>query len=84
LECAIWLFQRGEVQVDDQMSTHGMRAMAETLLKLNKVSGKESSSALAFSEQNWGTSTHDYHASISKCNNTAMSEIIAMAHTLII
>ncbi|KAI6140533.1 hypothetical protein BKA82DRAFT_160469 [Pisolithus tinctorius] len=84
LERAIWLFQRGEVQVDDQMSTHGMRATAKTPLKLNKVSGKESSSALAFSEQNWGTSTRDYHASISKHNNAAMSEIVAMAHTLII
>ncbi|KAI6010791.1 hypothetical protein F5J12DRAFT_718537, partial [Pisolithus orientalis] len=52
LEHAIWLFQRGEVQVNDQMSTHGMRVMAKTPLKLNKVSGKESSSALAFSEWN--------------------------------
>ncbi|KAI6141328.1 hypothetical protein BKA82DRAFT_3941020, partial [Pisolithus tinctorius] len=84
LEHAIRLFKRGEVQVDDQMSTHGMRATAKTPLKLNKVSRKESSSALAFSEQNWGTSTCDYHASISKRNNAAMSEIIAMAHTLVI
>ncbi|KAI6147389.1 hypothetical protein BKA82DRAFT_3953153, partial [Pisolithus tinctorius] len=57
---------------------------AKTPLKLNKVSGKESLSVLVFSEQNWGTSTHDYHTSISKHNNTAMSEIIAMAHTLVI
>ncbi|KAI5998928.1 hypothetical protein F5J12DRAFT_681688, partial [Pisolithus orientalis] len=57
---------------------------AKTPLKLNKVSGKESSSALAFSEQNWGTSTRNYHTSIPKCNNAAMSEIVAMAHTLII
>ncbi|KAI6145386.1 hypothetical protein BKA82DRAFT_3946624, partial [Pisolithus tinctorius] len=84
LEHAIRLFQRGEVQVNDQMSTHGMRAMAKTPLKLNKASGKESLSALAFSEQNWGTSTCDYHTSISKHNNTVMSEIIAMAHTLVI
>ncbi|KAI5999822.1 hypothetical protein F5J12DRAFT_688305, partial [Pisolithus orientalis] len=84
LEHAIQLFQRGRCKFDDQMSTHGMRATAKTLLKLNKVSKKEPSSALAFSEQNWGTSTRNYHASTSKCNNAAMSEIIAMAHTLVI
>ncbi|KAI5998490.1 hypothetical protein F5J12DRAFT_696703, partial [Pisolithus orientalis] len=84
LEHAIWLFQMGEVQVDDQMSTHGMSTTTKTPLKLNKVSGKESSSVLAFSEQNLGTRTHNHHTSISKGNNTVLSEIVPMAHTLII
>ncbi|KAI6100816.1 hypothetical protein EDD16DRAFT_1448330, partial [Pisolithus croceorrhizus] len=59
LERAIRLFQRGELHVDDQISTRG-KATAKTPLKLNKVSGKESSTALAFSEQNWGACTRQY------------------------
>ncbi|KAI6030262.1 hypothetical protein EDC04DRAFT_2605340 [Pisolithus marmoratus] len=45
---------RGELHVDDQISTHG-KATTRTPLKFNKVSGKESSATLAFSKQNWGS-----------------------------
>ncbi|KAI6153198.1 hypothetical protein BKA82DRAFT_34262 [Pisolithus tinctorius] len=52
LEHAIQLFQRGDMDVNNQISTWG-KATAKTPLKLNRTSGKESSAALAFSEQNW-------------------------------
>ncbi|KAI6032562.1 hypothetical protein F5J12DRAFT_779047 [Pisolithus orientalis] len=83
LEHAIHLFQTGEVQVDNQISSCSMKATAKTPLKLNKVSRKESLSTLAFSKQNWGMSTHNYFTSISKCDDAALSEIIAMAQALI-
>ncbi|KAI6110927.1 hypothetical protein EDD16DRAFT_1710592 [Pisolithus croceorrhizus] len=56
LERAIRLFQRGQLHVDDQFSSRG-KATARTPLKLNKSSGKETSTALSFSEQNWGACT---------------------------
>ncbi|KAI6009254.1 hypothetical protein BKA83DRAFT_4070689, partial [Pisolithus microcarpus] len=54
LEHVICLFQRGELQVNDQISACS-KATVKTPLKLNKASGKESSTVLAFSEQNWGS-----------------------------
>ncbi|KAI6157350.1 hypothetical protein BKA82DRAFT_4009734 [Pisolithus tinctorius] len=67
------------VQVNNQISSHSMKVTVKTPLKLNKVSRKESSSliALAFSEHNWGASTHDHFALISKCNDATLSEIVA-------
>ncbi|KAI6029787.1 hypothetical protein BKA83DRAFT_4018049, partial [Pisolithus microcarpus] len=59
LERAIRLFQRGQLHVDDQFSSCG-KATARTPLKLNKSSGKETSTALSFSEQNWGACTRQY------------------------
>ncbi|KAI6032281.1 hypothetical protein BKA83DRAFT_4030422, partial [Pisolithus microcarpus] len=65
LECAIHLFQRGDLHIDDQLSAHG-KATVRTPLKFNKMSGKETLAALSFSEQNWGTCTHQYFMSINK------------------
>ncbi|KAI6014755.1 hypothetical protein BKA83DRAFT_4022974, partial [Pisolithus microcarpus] len=65
LEHAIHLFQRGKLHVDDQISTHG-KATVKTPLKLNKTSRKESSTALVFSEQNWGSCTQQYFMSINR------------------
>ncbi|KAI5994967.1 hypothetical protein EDC04DRAFT_2550237, partial [Pisolithus marmoratus] len=65
LKHAICLFQRGKLHVDDQISTHG-KATTKTPLKLNKVSGKESLTVLAFSEQNWGACTQQYFMSVNK------------------
>ncbi|KAI6043363.1 hypothetical protein EDC04DRAFT_2553870, partial [Pisolithus marmoratus] len=62
---AICLFQRGDLLVNDQISAHG-KATARTPLKLNKMSGKESSAMLSFSEQNWGACTHQYFMLINK------------------
>ncbi|KAI6114543.1 hypothetical protein F5141DRAFT_979760, partial [Pisolithus sp. B1] len=59
LECAIHLFQRGDLHVDDQLSSHG-KATVRTPLKINKSSGRETSTALSFSEQNWGACTRQY------------------------
>ncbi|KAI6017639.1 hypothetical protein BKA83DRAFT_4026399, partial [Pisolithus microcarpus] len=65
LERAIRLFQRGELHVDDQLSSHG-KATVRTPLKLNKPSGRETSTALSFSEQNWGACTRQYFMSVNK------------------
>ncbi|KAI6126553.1 hypothetical protein F5141DRAFT_965395, partial [Pisolithus sp. B1] len=59
LERTIRLFQRGDLHVDDQLSSHG-KATVRTPLKINKSSGRETSTALSFSEQNWGACTHQY------------------------
>ncbi|KAI6103792.1 hypothetical protein EDD16DRAFT_1445914, partial [Pisolithus croceorrhizus] len=65
LKHVIHLFQRGKLHVDDQLSSHG-RATVRTPLKLNKPSGRETSTALSFSEQNWGVRTHQYFMSVNK------------------
>ena len=54
----------------------------QTPLKFNKVTGKESSVALLFSEQNWGSCTREYFMSINKHNVTALKEIVSMASAL--
>ncbi|KAI5999621.1 hypothetical protein EDD15DRAFT_2123044, partial [Pisolithus albus] len=82
LERAIHLFQRGELHVDDQISTRG-KATAKTPLKLNKTSGKESSTALAFSEQNWGSCTRQYFMSVNRRNHAALKEVVTMANSVL-
>lgn len=81
LECALHLIQRGDIDIDDQISTRG-KATMKTPLKFNKVTGKESSIALLFSEQNWGSCTHEYFMSINKHDVTALKEIDSMASAL--
>ncbi|KIO14671.1 hypothetical protein M404DRAFT_118971, partial [Pisolithus tinctorius Marx 270] len=82
LEHAIQLFQRGDMDIDNQISTWG-KATAKTPLKLNRTSGKESSAALAFSEQNWGTCTRHYYTSVAKRDHLALTEIVSMANALV-
>ncbi|KAI6021077.1 hypothetical protein EDC04DRAFT_2549006, partial [Pisolithus marmoratus] len=65
LEHAIRLFQRGELHVDDQISACG-KATVKTPLKFNRASRKESSTALAFSEQNWGSCMWQYFMSVNR------------------
>ncbi|KAI5999733.1 hypothetical protein EDC04DRAFT_2546513, partial [Pisolithus marmoratus] len=65
LEHAIHLFQRGKLHVNDQISACS-KATVKTPLKLNRASGKESSTALAFSEQNWGSCTWQYFMSVNR------------------
>ncbi|KAI6112329.1 hypothetical protein EV401DRAFT_2074806 [Pisolithus croceorrhizus] len=82
LERAIRLFQRGQLHVNDQFSSRG-KATARTPLKLNKSSGKETSTALSFSEQNWGACTRQYFMSINKRNNAALKEIVVSASAFV-
>ncbi|KAI6097748.1 hypothetical protein EDD16DRAFT_1776202 [Pisolithus croceorrhizus] len=82
LKCVIHLFQRGKLHIDDQLSSHG-KATVRTPLKLNKPSGREMSTALSFSKQNWGACTCQYFMSVNKCNNTALKEIVISASTFI-
>ncbi|KAI5989264.1 hypothetical protein EDD15DRAFT_2171448, partial [Pisolithus albus] len=59
------------------------KATARTPLKFNKTSGKESSTALSFSEQNWGSCTRQYFMSINKRSSTALKEIVVSANALV-
>ncbi|KAG2124063.1 hypothetical protein BD769DRAFT_1669554 [Suillus cothurnatus] len=67
---------------------HALKLVAEkekkstnlkTPLKINKSTGKESSTPLAFSELNWGQYTTDYHLSIVKHSPKYTTDTIAMA-----
>ncbi|KAI5999799.1 hypothetical protein F5J12DRAFT_784576 [Pisolithus orientalis] len=53
LKHAIQLLQRGDVDINNQISSQG-KATMKTPPKLNRTSGKESSAALAILEKNWG------------------------------
>ena len=64
--------------VDDQISTRG-KATTKTPLKVNK----ESSTALAFSEHNWGSCTRQYFLSVARRSPTALNEVITMSSALI-
>ncbi|KAI6004447.1 hypothetical protein F5J12DRAFT_783420 [Pisolithus orientalis] len=82
LKCAIQLFQRGDMDINNQISTWG-KATVKTPLKLNRMSGKESLAALAFLEQNWGMCTRHYYMSVAKCDHLALTEIISMVNALV-
>ncbi|KAG2737525.1 hypothetical protein P692DRAFT_20883471 [Suillus brevipes Sb2] len=55
----------------------------KTPLKINKSTGKESSTPLAFSELNWGQYTMDYHLSIVKRGPKYTTDTIAMARQFV-
>ncbi|KIM64052.1 hypothetical protein SCLCIDRAFT_23899 [Scleroderma citrinum Foug A] len=82
LECTIRLFQRNDLcvdmRVDDQINTCG-KATVHTPLKLSEASGKETLTALAFSEENWGLCTGQYAISIAKRDHAALKEIVMLA-----
>ena len=78
LERALRLIQRGDIDIDDQISTRG-KATAKTPLKLNKAPGKESSAALSFSKQNWGSCSREYFMSINKRDVATLKEIVSKA-----
>ena len=59
LERALRLIQRGDIDIGDQISARS-KATVKTPFKFNKATGKESSAALLFSEQNWGSCTREY------------------------
>ena len=71
------------MHVNDQISTRG-KATAKTPLKLNRMTGKESSSALAFLEQNWGACTRQYFMSVSRHDHPVLKQIAMMANTLVL
>ncbi|KAL4068758.1 hypothetical protein V8B97DRAFT_2024679 [Scleroderma yunnanense] len=82
LEHVIHLFYKGEVHVNDQISTCG-RATMKTPLKSKKGSEKEPLTILAFSDQNWGSCTRQYFISVARCDATALKEVITMANALV-
>ncbi|KIJ11314.1 hypothetical protein PAXINDRAFT_157348 [Paxillus involutus ATCC 200175] len=82
LERAIKLIGDGHVNIKNQISAKG-KPMAKTPLKLNKVSGKESVNALAFSESHWGSSARSYCTAISKHGIDVIEETTTMAHALL-
>ncbi|KAI6106555.1 hypothetical protein EDD16DRAFT_1454387, partial [Pisolithus croceorrhizus] len=56
---------------------------AKTPVKLNKMSGKESSTTLAFSEQNWGSYTQQYFMSVNRHNHATLKAVIMMANSVL-
>ncbi|KAI6046552.1 hypothetical protein EDC04DRAFT_2597992 [Pisolithus marmoratus] len=77
LEQTIHMFQMGKLQLDT-MSMYG-RVVVKLPIKLNPVSGKESTTMPKFSEDKWGSSTRQYFALIDKCNNAALCDIVSGA-----
>ncbi|KAI6012221.1 hypothetical protein EDC04DRAFT_2579953 [Pisolithus marmoratus] len=55
---------------------------AKMPLKMNKATGKESSTALTFSEQNCGSRTRQYADAIAKRDDATLCEILAGATSL--
>ncbi|KAG1871053.1 hypothetical protein C8R48DRAFT_670619 [Suillus tomentosus] len=55
----------------------------KTPLKINKSTGKESNTPLAFSELNWGQFTTDYYSSIVKRGPKYTTDTIAMARQFV-
>jgi hypothetical protein len=82
LECAIRLFQWGDLPVNDNISVHG-KAIMKTPRKVNKASGKDSANGFAFLEQNWGACTRQYLLSISRHDDTVLQEIVDLVNTLV-
>ncbi|KAG1722009.1 hypothetical protein EDB19DRAFT_1916954 [Suillus lakei] len=73
LECALKLVAEKEKKSTD----------LKTPLKINKSTGKESSTPLAFSELNWGQYMTDYHLSIVKHGPKYTMDTIAMARQFV-
>jgi len=81
LERALRLIQRGDIDIGDQISARG-KATVKMPFKFNKATGKESSAALLFSEQNWGSCTREYLMSVNKRDVATLKEIVSMASAL--
>ncbi|KAL4068687.1 hypothetical protein V8B97DRAFT_2024631 [Scleroderma yunnanense] len=71
----------GDINIDGQISIH-CKATTKMPLKINKVTGKESSAGLSFSEWNWGSCTCEYFMSVNKCDVSTLKEIVSMANAL--
>ncbi|KAL4066553.1 hypothetical protein J3A83DRAFT_4189842 [Scleroderma citrinum] len=82
LEHAIHLFYKGEVHINDQISTCG-RATVKTPLKSKKGSEKELLTILVFSDQNWGSCTRQYFISVAGCDAAELKEVVTMANALV-
>jgi len=66
------------VLVNDQISTHG-KVTTKTPLKVNK----ESSTALAFLDHNWGSCTRQYFLLVARRSPAALNKVITMSSALI-
>ena len=64
LKRALCLIQRGDIDIGDQISACD-KATVKTPFKFNKATGKESSAALLFSEQNWESCTRCRDVTVS-------------------
>jgi len=75
------LIQRGDIDIGDQISARS-KATVKTPFKFNKATGKESSAALLFSKQNWGSCTREYLMSVNKRDVATLKVIVSMASAL--
>ena len=69
-----------EIKVNSipQSSSKG-KAMIRTPVHLNKASGKESTAAYSFSEQNWGSATRKLTAAIARQTLEQISGVVELA-----
>ena len=80
LERALRLIQRGDIDIGGQISARDKAAVK--LPFKYKVTGKESTTGLLFSKQNWGSCTREYSASVNKRDVVTLEEIVSMARAI--
>ncbi|KAF8119365.1 hypothetical protein EV363DRAFT_1411022 [Boletus edulis] len=80
LERALRLIHRGEIEVNlaSASSLKGKLAI-RTPVRLNKASGKESTAACSFSEQNWGTVTRKLTTAVGRRTPEQIADIIELS-----
>lgn len=79
LERALRLIQRGDIDIGNQINARDKAAVK--LPFKYKVTGKETT-GLLFSEQNWGSCTREYSASVNKRDIATLEEIVSMARAI--
>ncbi|KAI6041363.1 hypothetical protein EDC04DRAFT_2669026 [Pisolithus marmoratus] len=78
LHCTLTLYNEGMLDLDVMVAPR----KAKMPLKMNKATGKESSTALMFSKQNCSSHTRQYADAISKHDDATLCEILVGATIL--
>ncbi|KAF8833862.1 hypothetical protein BDN67DRAFT_1017110, partial [Paxillus ammoniavirescens] len=85
LNCALRLLHHGQIQVSSlsPSSSKGKTAI-KTPLCLNKASRRESTTACAFSEQNWGSVTRKLTVSVSRQMTEQITTVIELVRVMLL
>ncbi|KIK74736.1 hypothetical protein PAXRUDRAFT_174838 [Paxillus rubicundulus Ve08.2h10] len=85
LNHTLHLLHHGQIQVSSlaPSSSKGKTAV-KTPLHLNKVSGRESTTACVFLEQNWGSITKKFTVSVSRRTTEQIATIIELARVTLL
>lgn len=79
LERALVMVSKGHITLQMIQAFEGKISVPKTPLKMNEHSGKESTMAFAFSEQNWGVATRKLTEQVKKRTIGQISTIIEEA-----